>query len=111
MSNKPKGKKTKTEQAPVTSERALFRPEATLPITGEEFLTLHYDIVQARNARMVLVNVNNNGTVLNGQGIAEKDLDLERMFILVEKIYKRFLDAGLGVDRDVLVKELEDTNK
>ena len=105
MSNKPKDKsKTKkATQVAAPQQRKLFRPQESLPITRLELSDLYEGVSQARNARIGVVNVfGEDGNVTEGQGVGGLDLDLERLFVHVKKVYNAVVTSENDKPEDVL---------
>lgn len=85
-----------------------YRPNEALPLTGEAFLTLRHRILQARNARVIqILGETPAGRGVIGQGLHPNDNDIEALLSTVNAMHKAFVDAGLGVNVEVLIQEME----
>lgn len=84
-----------------------YRPDTEVKLTGEEFMILQRALEEIRKDRLIAVQVNVDGKVHQGTGLAERDMDIEHYFGFVLRLHRKNIDAGLTVPFSVLEKELK----
>ena len=87
----------------------VYRPDDEVTITGDKFYALLNFISESRNKRIIVV-VNQGGNMI-GQALNPEYQDLERQYQIITRCHEENYDAGLTVDREILVKELQQAQK
>lgn len=106
LDNKTIINKMKEETKKVVYDNMFYRPNQEITLKGEQFMIIKDAINRITIDRTRLV-YNQNGQPIGRTEVGIENEDIATLNKFISDLHKAFIDEGLGIEREELLKELE----